>query len=35
MSRIEETILRNLLYNEEYIKKVLPFLDKGYLIKSK
>ena len=30
MSRIEETILRNLLYNEEYIKKVLPFLDKGY-----
>ena len=30
MSRIEETILRNLLYNEEYIKKVLPFLDRGY-----
>ena len=30
MSRIEETIFRNLLYNEEYIKKVLPFLDKEY-----
>ena len=28
--RIEETILRNLIYNEEYTRKVLPFLDNKY-----
>ena len=28
--RIEETILRNLLYNEEYYRKVVPFLKADY-----
>ena len=28
--RIEETILRNLLYNEEYYRKVVPFLKAEY-----
>ena len=28
--RIEETILRNLIYNDEYTRKVLPFLDNKY-----
>ena len=28
--RIEETILRNLIYNEEYTRKVLPFLKTDY-----
>lgn len=28
--RIEETILSNLIYNEEYTRKVLPFLKKEY-----
>ena len=28
--RIEETILRNLLYNEEYYRKVVPFLKSEY-----
>jgi len=30
MSRIEETILNNLLYDEEYARKVIPFLKKEY-----
>jgi len=28
--RIEKTILRNLLYNEEFTRKVLPFIDNKY-----
>jgi radical SAM superfamily enzyme len=28
--RIEETILRNLLFNEEYYRKVVPFLKADY-----
>ena len=28
--RLEQTILRNLIYNEEYIRKVLPFLKDEY-----
>ena len=28
--RIEETILRNLIYNEEYYRKVVPFLKEEY-----
>ena len=28
--RIEETILRNLIYNEEYYRKVIPFLKAEY-----
>ena len=28
--RIERTILRNLIYNEEYARKVLPFIDNKY-----
>ena len=28
--RIEETILRNLLFNEEYYRKVVPFLKSDY-----
>ena len=30
MERIESTILRNLLYNEEYARKALPFLQDEY-----
>jgi archaellum biogenesis ATPase FlaH len=30
--RIEVIILRNLLHNEEYTRKVLPFLDKEYFV---
>lgn len=30
MNRLELTILRNLVHNEEYMRKVLPFLDKEY-----
>ncbi len=30
--RIETIILRNLLHNEEYTRKVLPFLDKEYFV---
>ena len=30
MERIEDTILRNLLYNEEYARKTLPFLKDEY-----
>lgn len=28
--RIEKTILSNLIYNEDYIRKVIPFIKKGY-----
>ena len=28
--RIEETILRNLIYNDDYTRRVLPFLDNKY-----
>ena len=28
--RIEETILRNMVYNEDYTRKVLPFLKESY-----
>ena len=30
MSRIESTILRNLLYNEDYARKVVPFIEPEY-----
>ena len=30
MERIETTILRNLIFNDEYSKKVLPFLHSEY-----
>ena len=30
MSRIEGTILRNLLYNEEYARKIMPFVQGEY-----
>ena len=30
MERIESTILRNLLYNEEFARKALPFLKDEY-----
>ncbi len=30
--RIEETILRNLLYDEEYYRKVVPFVKADYFI---
>ena len=30
MESIENTILRNLLYNEEYSRKVIPFLKEEY-----
>ena len=32
MERLEGTILRNLLYNEEYARKTLPFLKDEYFI---
>ena len=32
MERLEDTILRNLLYNEEYARKTLPFLKDEYFI---
>ena len=28
--RIEETILRNLIYNEQYYRKVVPFIKADY-----
>ena len=28
--RIEEVILRNMIYNEDYTRKVLPFLKEAY-----
>ena len=30
MERIENTILRNLLYNDEYARKTLPFIKEEY-----
>ena len=30
--RIEQIILKNLIHNEEYSRKVLPFLNKEYFI---
>ena len=30
MERIEDTILRNLLYNEEFARKTLPFIKDEY-----
>ena len=30
MERIENTILRNLLYNEEFARKTLPFIKDEY-----
>jgi replicative DNA helicase len=30
MSRLETTILRNLIHNEDYMRKVMPFLKKEY-----
>jgi replicative DNA helicase len=30
MNRLEQTILKNLIYNEEYTRKVLPFLNSNY-----
>ena len=30
MERIETTILRNLVYNEEYSRKVIPFIQPDY-----
>jgi len=30
MDRIEKVILRNLVYNEEYLRKVLPFIEPDY-----
>ena len=30
MSRLEQTILKNLIYNEEYTRKVLPFIRSEY-----
>ena len=32
MERIENTILRNLLYNEEYARKTLPFFKDEYFV---
>ena len=33
MERIETTILRNLIFNEEYSRKVIPFIQPGYFEK--
>ena len=30
MNRLEQTILKNLIYNEEYTRKVLPFIKQEY-----
>ena len=30
MERVETTILRNLLHNEEYSRKVIPFIQADY-----
>jgi len=32
MNRLEKTILKNLIYNEEYTRKVLPFLQPDYFL---
>ena len=33
--RIEFTILRNLIFNEDYTRKVLPFVNEIFLLKEK
>ena len=33
MDRIEKVVLRNLVYNEEYLRKVLPFIEPDYFSK--
>ena len=33
MDRIETTILQNLIYNEEYSRKVIPFIQPAYFEK--
>ena len=30
MNRLEKTILKNLIYNDEYARKVLPFIRSDY-----
>ena len=30
MNRLEQTIIKNLIYNEEYVRKVLPFIRSDY-----
>ena len=30
MNRLEQTILKNLIYNESYTRKVLPFIRQDY-----
>ena len=30
MNRLEQTIIKNLVYNEEYVRKVLPFIRADY-----
>ena len=30
MDKIEFLVLKNLLYNEEYLRKILPFIKKEY-----
>ena len=32
VERIEETILRNLVYDEEFYRKVVPFIKADYFI---
>jgi replicative DNA helicase len=34
MNRLETTILKNLIYNEEFTRKVLPFLHEDYFVES-
>ena len=31
MERIESTILKNLIHNEDYARKVIPFIQPDYL----
>ena len=32
--RLEQTILKNLIYNDEYLRKVLPFIKDEYFTDS-
>ena len=34
MDRLEQTILKNLIYNDEYARKVLPFIKPEYFSSS-
>ena len=34
MMRLEQTILKNLVYNEEFTRKVLPFIQPDYFSES-